>query len=102
MNIPQIGDKVVYHPRPSDRVRKPDNFGGLVSHMAHVAHVHPDGTYNLCAIDSGGVPYPAASVPGAPVIFVPKGGKHPEYGGWFEWYADDAAHATNPDPFIKG
>lgn len=87
---PQIGDKVVYHPRPIDRVRKPDNYNGLVSHTATVAHVHGENFYNLCAIDSGGVPYSVTNVifcatqPAADVL-----GASVEYGGWFEFSLDD-------------
>lgn len=54
---PQIGDQVVYHPRPIDRVRKPENYNGLVSHTAFVAHAHdqiflqPDGhRQRRCAV----------------------------------------------------
>lgn len=85
---PQIGDQVVYHPRPIDRVRKPDNYNGLVSHTATVAHVHNDDFYNLCAIDSGGVPYPVTNT-----MFRPPGYSISDndraFGGWFEFSLDD-------------
>lgn len=101
MKLPEIGDQVVYHPRPSDRVRKPDFYNGLVSHPAFVAHVHENGSYNLMAIDSGGVPYPVQSTPAASVVFVPPGGAYPEFGGWCEWCPEKVSNAANPDPFIK-
>lgn len=84
---PQIGDQVVYHPRPIDRVRKPENYNGLVSHTAFVAHVHHNDLYNLMVIDSGGVPYAVGSIQ-----FVPTGidasAEEYLYGGWFEFSLD--------------
>lgn len=84
---PQIGDQVVYHPRPIDRVRKPENYNGLVSHTAFVAHAHDQIFYNLMVIDSGGVPYPVSNI-----IFRPPGynisDEERSFGGWFEFSLD--------------
>lgn len=96
MKLPEIGDKVVYHPRPSDRVRKPDFYAGLVSHTATVAHINENGGYNLGVLDSGGYPYAVQDV-----VFVVEGGKHPEYGGWLEWQLDKELNKVEKDPFIK-
>lgn len=55
----EIGDQVLYYPRPSDRVAKWDKENGNpVQHVAFVAYILTTGTVNLSIIDSTGLHYP--------------------------------------------
>ena len=95
MRTPQLGDQVLYHPRPSDRVRKPDNLNNSqVVHTATVAHI--DGAKcNLSVLDSGGYPYAVQNV-----RRLSRGEHEPEFGGWWEFPEDAAPIKREEDPMV--
>lgn len=93
---PTVGRVVLYHPRPSNRVKKlldKTNVvaaaGDHVVHAAIVAHVYSDHTVNLTAFDSQGTPYGAEDVTFIHDEATPK----PEFGGWCEWMSYQKAVA---------
>jgi hypothetical protein len=78
MSNMKLGDRVVFHPRPSDRIHKfPDQQRCVLT--AVVAYVNEDGTLNLGGIDSMGIPFMVKNIPDE------TGAKeHDAFGGWCE------------------